>query len=695
MSIPIKCPNCSAQLKAKETHIGKKLACPKCKTPFLVTAPQPQAADDFPDLSSADTAAGPFDGGPFDGGSDLANLDLGDLGQLPSGSAFPSGASLPNMPLSSPDTQPVKQPASRSQSPSKKFNLCNRTIALIAGGSVGAIVLLSLITGVAMWALKGSSDQQASSAGLGNDSAPPGTAASPATSTASPATVAASTAPPAVPEPPKFVWQSFVTSQATAGKDSFASLSSSEAGVPTILLATSDRKKFAPESPRSDAFPDATGIPLAKRPPGWLTGQPILKVMMYETARRQREQMVPAMKWQTETPEKPQLLQNSVDGDGYTLARLLPVGSPSAQRLREIESQGTPLLRSDHHHLWSTDGKALYVLAGVERVTTDRKWSNRLLKIDPQTWSIEKMATVQLPSFGGNQVHWRPTGRISDFAWSSEGLVAVIEGAVERSLASDESQTIWFPLTTEQMATSSLVVLDPATLELKHGWTIPSLPELSGTPSGPLVYLQNRGDFLCVVNVQSGEVVNLFQRQDSMKKPQVTPDGSWLLGCGMTSVNRFRLAGNDVVFDQNREGIGKRGVILSPDGQLVSFHGRDKYYAVRTADLNEIVGSASGGEIGQMALDSVNKTVFVCSVELPQGNLVLQVNREENPLQVELDSLLEKSGENPSSAGAVPGRPAQGNLHEQIWPLGMSVEPTRRGVLVFVETGAYWFEPRS
>src|SRR5258708_11620353 len=43
-SISVECPQCGAKLKLKNrSSVGKRVPCPKCKTPFVVEAP---AADD-------------------------------------------------------------------------------------------------------------------------------------------------------------------------------------------------------------------------------------------------------------------------------------------------------------------------------------------------------------------------------------------------------------------------------------------------------------------------------------------------------------------------------------------------------------------------------------------------------------------------------------------------------------------------
>ena len=48
--ISVQCPKCKAKLKLKShSAIGKKVACPKCKRPFVVQAPKERkaiAADD-------------------------------------------------------------------------------------------------------------------------------------------------------------------------------------------------------------------------------------------------------------------------------------------------------------------------------------------------------------------------------------------------------------------------------------------------------------------------------------------------------------------------------------------------------------------------------------------------------------------------------------------------------------------------
>lgn len=48
MPTTVECPNCHARLKAPDTSIGKTVACPKCKSPFVV---QPNV--DSPDVITA------------------------------------------------------------------------------------------------------------------------------------------------------------------------------------------------------------------------------------------------------------------------------------------------------------------------------------------------------------------------------------------------------------------------------------------------------------------------------------------------------------------------------------------------------------------------------------------------------------------------------------------------------------------
>src|SRR5688500_11405168 len=78
MPFPVKCSHCGVQLKAKESHIGKKIACPKCKNPFVVNAPERASTDALaaPPTSTDDPLA------QSDLGN-LGNLDLGSIGTLP------------------------------------------------------------------------------------------------------------------------------------------------------------------------------------------------------------------------------------------------------------------------------------------------------------------------------------------------------------------------------------------------------------------------------------------------------------------------------------------------------------------------------------------------------------------------------------------------------------------------------------
>lgn len=697
MSFPAQCPNCNTKLKAEDKHVGKKLPCPKCKRPFVVKTPKREVVETAVEPSSEE----PEEYGLKD--PDPGNLNLGDLGigsdlaDTPPKSESSRPANL-GSPRSSPSGRHVPQPQkpvrSDSQEAPGSSGMSRPPVALIVAGGVGALLLVGL-TVLGVWLLGSSGDSNAkqtadsASQPTANEKQTAGAAVQPTAPGPFPAD---SPAQPRQEDQQAFQWHDSVKSENVAGKESYASFTSPEDGARSVSVTSSERKEFKPGAPRNHALPAGSGLPLAARPADWFTGKPIIRAIMHQTG---EERLIPATRWIVDTPAEPELIISAVDGDGHSLVRLKPLESPGVPPLKEeLAPDGLPR-RYHHRHLWSEDGDALYVLAGADRLNHRADWTNQLFKINTHTWKVELRLSVKLPGLGGRNVSWLRGATIRDIAWSSEGLAVLLKGRMESSLVSDPNGTIWFPLMTDTRGCDSLVMLDPVTLQVKRGWAIPVLPQIAGSRRTPLIYLQYRGDYVCVVNTQTGELVNITRHEESMRRPVVTSDGKWLLTHGREGeLCRFRLAGHDVIRQQSRAATGERGISVSGDGQYISFRGRDKYEAVRTDDLEKSIGSVQSESDGLMVLDPVNKTAFVCFADPADGALKMKILQGQSAVQLTLDTITEE-GQQTGRAATSRSRSPAPKWKPGLWPISVSAEPTGRGAIAFVENAAFWVETRT
>ena len=215
MSLSAVCPHCGSKLKPKDDHVGRRLACPKCREPFVVTVPESEEpvpaepastqAEDSPAEASESKRAEPEATGPeaeelsaesLSELPDLQPLDNADFGDLDSADSGTGGDSLDdlsadndllgdNLPEVDPDSlaeietgdveslgddddplglsdvlpsdaqlPPAQLPM---QSENKRDGMSGRMIGLIAAGSVGGLCLLVGMIFTGIW-LFGSSD---------------------------------------------------------------------------------------------------------------------------------------------------------------------------------------------------------------------------------------------------------------------------------------------------------------------------------------------------------------------------------------------------------------------------------------------------------------------------------------------------------------------------------------------------------
>jgi hypothetical protein len=129
MSIEISCSNCRAQLKAKDSLAGKRITCPKCKSPITVPNDndvdfvEAEALDDLPPKETKEL--------------EFLNLDLGELGTA---GYFEGEFKNPTKTYGQPFPTPAISAQTKSPSVgigSPKTGLSQKTLLLIGLTSVG------------------------------------------------------------------------------------------------------------------------------------------------------------------------------------------------------------------------------------------------------------------------------------------------------------------------------------------------------------------------------------------------------------------------------------------------------------------------------------------------------------------------------------------------------------------------------
>ena len=679
MSFPVQCPNCNTKLKAKDRHIGKELGCPKCKQPFVVEAPEPEAAEptveapeeaqdslmdaDIDNLNSGDLG---FDDGDFGDLSSGVESGSDDLDGVDRGSADFSDNGIDGLESASSGSPSPYLQQTQWTTQSSGGGMSRRTILLIVGGGVGTLFLLVGIVLLVVWLFTPSSEpgeeHTAQTTPTAQDSPPASdTATDEPAKQQTPAPPIKETASPAAGQ----TWQDLVQSENANGNEVYASFTPEVDGVRNLVLATSEQKKFELCARQTHVLPEGTGLQLVG-PPRWV--------------------------WEPAPVAEPDLIDKAVDGDGYRLVRLRPFGTPfvpTIDRHKDSEIRSRTF-RSDHKHLWSKDGKWLYVLAG-----NSEYWKGgprHLLKVNAENWKVE----LRVVSISPSRKH------IEDISWCADGLIMVITGGGHLFIQRDSESDLWFPLMTGQRSSSTLVLVDPDTFLAKRAWSVPRLHQVAGTVDGDLVYAVSSASNCAMINIKTGQLMNLHHQQLGFRRPVVTPDGKWLVAGGPDGLlNLYKISGVGLVLDEHRYGSKQSVAVISPDGTNLTFRGRDKFYAIETEDLNKTVGSVSGPENGKLVVDPVTKIAYVCGRDEATNALKLRIMKEDGHVEVALD---EKPKPDPNEEKKTGRQPATGTLPRgtefpealkgQV-PFAMSAAPQGRGAIAFAEEAAYWIETRT
>ncbi len=688
MNFSIQCPSCHTKLKAKDKHIGKELACPKCKNRFVVTPPEPEVEVEEVPVEDAGSLFGTTDplaatganaAGNLDHGSpDLGNLDLGNLGDLdplaqpwPSANMAQPGIPIPHLGMQSLMAVRPTQPQKDDEGSGKKPALSRPMIVALVGASVTSLAVVVCLIVLGVWLLRPSrkpDGDQVAQGGASNASNSNINSSEPTRGTGSMTTDANSPPSMASAESSEFVRGYFRFERDKSG-NRFG------------FVASSVHEK--------QKTPDQKRIQLSTK-----RG---LRIQDYPTWAKATHKSTTVTKehWEVTAPTEKdrKLAQNNVDHSEFRLTKLSPFGTPQ-EWLEEIawdnsisnqHRKVSGLGRYDHKHLWSADGKFLYVVSGANERRLDKNTTirNHLIKVNTETWETKKEAEC-----------W---DQIYDIAWSSQGLVAVVHSDVKWDSYLDADGYMWW-----RSGDSSLVLLDPETLNVKRAWEVPSSFEIGGGRSSDLVYLRSSLDYMMVFDVKSGEMINVVGSSEAKSSgsdffhPVVSEDGNWLFtNNGETgALNRFRISGETFALDQTRA-VGAKQTRLTGDGSHVCFASGDTGTAVSATDLNQTLGTVKGPADSMIAIDPSKKTVFLCGLDMGEKCLKLRVMQSSSDFEIVLDEFVPPSGSQADMKRIERAEKRHRKVEQELVPYDMSVDPTGRGVIVFVEQAAYWVEHKK
>jgi hypothetical protein len=325
--------------------------------------------------------------------------------------------------------------------------------------------------------------------------------------------------------------------------------------------------------------------------------------------------------------------------------------------------------------LWSPHGNTAFALTS----------EGHLIKIDANTWKL--VAAV------------RPKSRIRDIAWSSQGLIALQKLSDSSHNAKPWAMIEPHPDQTSAFESHRLFVIDPATLEIRRAYRLEG-SAVVGHSDRDLVYVQQRKrSRLLVVNVATGELVNMVHSDSLVSEKAVDSEGATSPSshpCLDSADLRLIRDGREMLSIDRRFGLHRLSLTgpriscraygkpagstkVTEDGQFLVFPrrmGRDTWLNfIRTQDFDETAGSVRCPMSPSVfAVDSVSKTIVYplsSSQYLPEPRETkLRILQDEIDIAVPLGK-------------------------ETV--LDMHTHPQGHGVLVFAETGAYWlsFTPRG
>lgn len=395
--------------------------------------------------------------------------------------------------------------------------------------------------------------------------------------------------------------------------------------------------------------------------------------------------------------------------DVYSIVGLNDFGSSRPKRLRPDDQN------FDHRHVWSADGRFLYVLAGPKLSSNTR----RLLKIDRNSWTVQQ--AIQLKQ------------TVTDFALTAGGIVLLVDTTTPERIRFKQGQDSHLLLIPNEenlkYYVHGLIVLDPDSLRIRSGWVTPRVSEIAGSINSNQVYLRSPKGELLVVDIARGSLLNGYAFSDFLEQdwqtsasqalnfnhPQLSADGKLLITHGMNntieltqtgvelrdlgprSINVFSLNGESISWQQSRRiggqlsrltrrsdvGLGSEFLWLpaSPSSELVAFDA-----------LRNIAGKLPLPANAAIALDASSKSMFCSWPDWQTNQLKFRMLRGDTDTEITLAQL---EPDVPLPGGRSRSRRSKiDEEHHNLWPFEMSVSPDGQGALVFGPNEAFWVKPK-
>lgn len=152
MSFQVRCSNCNSKINVSNPKfIGKKVPCPKCKTPLLIVEPQPEVEElavlpELEEVANDDPFAQPF-------GDSSAPMESDPFAFAPTAGAYPAqqtqpSAAMPNNDFWSMPAQQQPQAAPKVAPPAKVPSNIKLPVILAVAG---VVFLVLPLLGVGLW----------------------------------------------------------------------------------------------------------------------------------------------------------------------------------------------------------------------------------------------------------------------------------------------------------------------------------------------------------------------------------------------------------------------------------------------------------------------------------------------------------------------------------------------------------------
>jgi hypothetical protein len=185
---------------------------------------------------------------------------------------------------------------------------------------------------------------------------------------------------------------------------------------------------------------------------------------------------------------------------------------------------------------------------------------------------------------------------------------------------------------------SEILVFDPESLVLKSRTQIPEVARSAGSPGCGFLYLPHGQihELLGVFDVEKGKIARTIDTKDlprassktsakdvaiprSIDWPAVSPDGKYLIFVRNGFVHRFKLNGDNVVYEEASPHLlaGDGPVYFSPDSKSFAVaarlvEGSAKCPVFKTTDLQK-PATILDCDRGAVAFDTASKAIFVVS----------------------------------------------------------------------------------